>query len=96
MGDNAPDYQDNLYFEPKKFNTVKELNITNIPIVSNEGKPKQKVVIEMVDMDDEKIYLPLRDDLTNADITSFIYNFTRCTITNEYSISYNVINKENI
>ena len=50
----------------------------------------------MVDMHDEKIYLPLRDDLTNADITNFIYNFTRCTITDGYSISYNVSDKENI
>lgn len=96
MGDNTPDYQDNLYFEPKKFNKVKELTINNIPMLSNEGKPKQKVVIEMVDMYNEKIYLPLRDDLTNADITNFIHEFTQCTMASEYSISYNLSDKENI
>lgn len=96
MGDNTPDYQDNLYFEPKKFNKVKELTINNIPMLSNEGKPKQKLVIEMVDMYNEKIYLPLRDNLTNADITSFIHEFTKCTMASEYSISYNLSDKENI
>lgn len=94
MTNNTPDYENNLYFEQ---NSSKDF-VKDLKVINNSeslDKEKQDLMIEMICNNGKKVYLPLKNNLSQIDLGNFIHYLSNSIALDSHSIKYNVSkNKE--